>query len=71
MPRNITTLSETTDLKASSVTYNYQYFRLRKRRAAGKYRVLSHSDDQEMFPLAAGEGDDEEIFNAAHHQSRK
>lgn len=45
--------------------------RLRKRRAPGKYRVLSHTDDQEMFPLAAGEGEDEEIFNAAHHQLRK
>uniref|UniRef100_A0A0P4VYS9 Uncharacterized protein n=2 Tax=Scylla olivacea TaxID=85551 RepID=A0A0P4VYS9_SCYOL len=45
--------------------------RLRRRRAPGKYRVLSHTDDQEMFPLAAGEGEDEEIFNAAHHQPRK
>ncbi|KAG0730062.1 hypothetical protein GWK47_029078 [Chionoecetes opilio] len=45
--------------------------RIRNRRAPGKYRVLSHADDQEMFPLAAGDGEDEEIFNAAHHQLRK
>ncbi|KAK8720393.1 hypothetical protein OTU49_013355, partial [Cherax quadricarinatus] len=45
--------------------------RLRRRRATRKYRVLSHSDDQEMFPLAADDGDDEEIYNAADHQTLK
>ncbi|XP_042238803.1 uncharacterized protein LOC121877235 [Homarus americanus] len=45
--------------------------RLRRRRASRKYRVLSHNDDQEMFPLAADDGDDEEIFNAADHQTLK
>ncbi|XP_071530806.1 uncharacterized protein [Panulirus ornatus] len=43
--------------------------RLRRRRATRKYRVLSHNDDQEMFPLAADDGDDEEIYNAADHQT--
>lgn len=45
--------------------------RLRRRRATRKYRVLSHGDDQEMFPLAADDGDDEEIYNAADHQTLK
>lgn len=46
--------------------------RLRRRRATRKYRVLpQHSDDQEMFPLAADDGDDEEIYNAADHQTVK
>ncbi|KAK7082376.1 hypothetical protein SK128_007078 [Halocaridina rubra] len=45
--------------------------RLRRRRALRKYRVLAHTDDQEMFPLAADDGEDEEIFNAADHQTQK
>lgn len=42
--------------------------RLRRRRQAGKYRMLpQRGDTQEMFPLAADDEDDEEIFNAADH----
>ncbi|CAL4183708.1 unnamed protein product [Meganyctiphanes norvegica] len=46
--------------------------RHRRRRSTRKYRPLPRGgDDQEMFPLAADDGDDEEIFNAAEHQGQK
>lgn len=48
-----------------------KFLRFRRKRATRKYRVLSHTDEQEMFPLAADDGDDEEIFNAADHQTLK
>ncbi|KAK4320999.1 hypothetical protein Pmani_008166 [Petrolisthes manimaculis] len=45
-----------------------KFVRLRRRRAPQKYGLLSHTEDQEMFPLAADDGDDEEIYNASDHQ---
>lgn len=48
-----------------------KFLRFRRKRSTRKYRVLAHSDEQEMFPLAADDGDDEEIFNAADHQTLK
>lgn len=53
-------------------TYHNYFSRLRRRRAPQKYGLLSHMEDQEMFPLAADDGDDEEIYNATdHHHTLK